>query len=208
MARKDSQEEHMSYRNRRLEIPSAVLELCVSSNQHWGPPQHFWMKGRDWIIRQAVKHLTPKALAEVRRKEEERRQLITTPRASLSQLAQRPVYVEAPPPYEEVMGSRRPSREPKSAPYIDEWLSWGKGASLRAGKGRGYVESHPIEKKRGKGKQGDPATPRVGKGQASQAHSLPSPPVPPPPYTPRRFPLQDKGQKGALHHGKGGRWVR
>ena len=141
---------------------------------------------------------------------------ITTPRAILSQLAQRVEYVEAPPPNEEVMGTRRPSREPKSAPYIDEWLSWGKGASLRARKGRGHVESHPP--KGGMGKQGDSDAPRVGKGQASQAHNLhqylpgsarqPSLPLPPPTYTPRRFPLQEKGQKGALHYGKGGRWGR
>ena len=54
-------------------------------------------------------------------------------------------------------------------------------------------------------KQEDPAAPRVGKGQASQAHSLhqyqpgparlPSPPLPPPPYTPRRFPLQENLQE-------------
>ena len=112
----------------------------------------------------------PKALAEVLRREEERRQPITTPRAILSQPAQRPEYVEAPPPYEEVMGTRRPSGESKSTPYIDEWLSWGKGASLRVGKERGHVESH--SQKGGKGKQGDPAAPRVGKEQASQAHSL------------------------------------
>ena len=168
MARKDPEEEHLTYRNWRLETSSAVLEPGVSNNQKWGPP-HFWMKGRDWIIRQAVKHFTPKTLAEVLQKDEERRQLITTPRARLSQPAQRPEYVEAPPPYEEVMGTKRPSGEPKSAPDIDEWLSWGKGASLRVGKGRGHVESHP--QKGGKGKQGDPATPRVGKGQANQAHS-------------------------------------
>ena len=56
-----------------------MLEMGVSNNQKWGPPQYFWMKGRDWIIRQAVKHLTPEALAEALRQEEERGQPITAP---------------------------------------------------------------------------------------------------------------------------------
>ena len=111
-ASKDLQEEHLSYRNWWLETSSAVLEMGVSNNQKWGPLQYFWMKGRDRIIRQAVKHLTPKALAGVLRMEEERRQPITTPRVTLSQPAQRPEYVEAPPPYEEVMGTRRPVGNP------------------------------------------------------------------------------------------------
>ena len=72
-ASKDPQEEHWSYRNWRLETSSAILEMGVSNNQKWGPPQYFWMKGRDWIIRQVVTHLTPKALAGVLRMEEERR---------------------------------------------------------------------------------------------------------------------------------------
>ena len=68
MARKDPEEEHLCYRNSRLKTSSAVLEMGVSNNQKWGPPQYFWMKGRDWFIRPAVKHLTPKALAEVLQK--------------------------------------------------------------------------------------------------------------------------------------------
>ena len=68
------------------------------------------------------------------------------------------------------METRRPSGNPKPAPYIDEWLSWGNRASLRARQGRGHVERHP--QKGGKGKQGGPATSRVGKGQASQVHGL------------------------------------
>mmetsp|Transcript_61491 Transcript_61491/g.102012 ORF Transcript_61491/g.102012 Transcript_61491/m.102012 type:complete len:151 (+) Transcript_61491:406-858(+) len=112
-------------------------------------------------------------------------------------------HVEAPPTYEEVMETRRPCGTPKPAPYIDEWLSWGKGASIRAGQGRGHVKRHP--QKGGKGKQGGPATSWLGKGQVSQAHSLhqyqpaparlPSPPLSPPLYTPRRHPLQEQGQK-------------
>ena len=162
MACKDSQGVHLSYRNWRLEISSAVLEMGVSTNQKWGPSQYFWVKGRDWIIRQAVKHLTPKALAEALRQEEERGKPITAARASHSQPAQRPEHVEAPPTYEEVMETRRPRGNPKPALCIDEWLSRGKGASIRAGQGRGHVERHP--QKGGKGKQGGPATAWVGKG--------------------------------------------
>ena len=54
-------------RHPKLRTVCAVLEMGVSNNQKWGPPQYFWMKGRDWIIRQAVKHLTPEALAEALR---------------------------------------------------------------------------------------------------------------------------------------------
>ena len=114
------------------------------------------------------------------------------------------------------METRRPSGNPKPAPYIDEWLSWGNRASLRAGQGRGHVERHP--QKGGKGKQGGPATSWVGKGQASQAHGLhqyhPAPgtaalaaSIPTAVHT-RRHPLQEQGQKGAPQYGKGGRWGR
>ena len=132
------------------------------------------MRGRDWIIRQAVKHLTPKALGGVLQKEEERRQLITSPRAILSQPAQGPEYVEAPPPYEEVMGTRRPSGEPMPAPYMDEWLSWGKGASLRAGKGRGHVESHPQKQGQG-GARRSRCIPSGQRAGESSPHSAPIP---------------------------------
>ena len=95
MASKDPQEVHLSYKNWRLETSSTVLELGVSNNQKWGPPQYFWMKGRDWIIRQAVKHVTPKALAEALRQDEERGQPVTTLRASPNQPSQRLEHVEA-----------------------------------------------------------------------------------------------------------------
>ena len=157
-ASKDPQEEHLSYQNWRLETSNAILEMGVSNNQKWGPPQYFWMKGRDWIIQQVVKHLTPKALAGVLRMEEERRQPITTPRAILSQPAQRPEYVEAPPPYEEVMGTRRRSGEPTSAPYIDEWLSWGKGAT--SGRKRAWESREP--------------SPKGGQGEARRSRCTPS----------------------------------
>ena len=216
MARKDPQQVHLPYRNWRLETSSAVLEMGVSTNQKWEPPQYFWMKGRDWIIRQAVKHLTAKALAEALRQEETTGQSTPAPRASHSQPAQRPEHVEAPPTYEEVMETRRPCGTPKPAPYIDEWLIWGKGASIRAGQGRGHVERH--HQQGGKGKQGGLATSWVGKGQVSQAHNqhryqsaparLPSPPLLPPPYTQRRHPLQEQGQKGAPNGRKGGQWGR
>ena len=38
MASNDPQEEHLTYRNWRLETSSAVLEMGVSNNQKWGPP--------------------------------------------------------------------------------------------------------------------------------------------------------------------------
>ena len=120
MVRKDPQEVHLSYRNLWFETSRAVLSLGSSNNQKWGPTQSCWMKGRNWIIRQAVKYLTPKALAEALRPEEERGQRIATLGASLSQRTQRPEHVDAPPPYEEVMGTMQPSGDPKPAPYIDK----------------------------------------------------------------------------------------
>ena len=49
MASKDPQEEHLSYRNWRLETSSAALEMGVSNNQKWGPPQN-GVKTRNLVV--------------------------------------------------------------------------------------------------------------------------------------------------------------
>ena len=40
-----------------------ALEMGVSSTR--GPPQYFWLQGKERLVRNATKHLTPKGLNAV-----------------------------------------------------------------------------------------------------------------------------------------------
>ena len=57
---KDPRAEHRVYRNWRLEAPNMALTMGVSTNR--GIPQYFWLQGKEWLVRNATKHLTPKGL--------------------------------------------------------------------------------------------------------------------------------------------------
>ena len=60
---KDPGVEHRVYKNWRLEAPNMALTMGVSSNR--GIPQYFWLQAKEWLGRNATKHLTPKGLDAV-----------------------------------------------------------------------------------------------------------------------------------------------
>ena len=99
---KDPRAEHRAYRNWRLEAPNMALTMGVSSNR--GIPQCFWLQGKEWLVRNATKHVTPKGLDAVLGTEEPAQ----SAEPQRAQQAPRPLTGghagrDTAPPYNEVM---------------------------------------------------------------------------------------------------------
>ena len=99
---KDPRAEHRAYRNWRLEAPNMALTMGVSSNR--GIPQYFWLQGKEWLVRNATKHLTPKGL-DVVLGAEESAQSAEPQRAQQAPQppTERQAVRDTAPPYDEVM---------------------------------------------------------------------------------------------------------
>ena len=99
---KDPRAEHRAYRNWRLEAPNMALTMGVSSNR--GIPQYFWLQGKEWLVRNATKHMTPNRLDAVLGAEESAQ----SAEPQRAQQAPRPptggqAVRDTAPPYDEVM---------------------------------------------------------------------------------------------------------
>ena len=74
-----------------------ALTMGVSSNR--GIPQYFWLQGKEWLVRNATNHLTPKGLDAVLGAEESAQ----SAEPQRAQQAPRPPTEGPAPPYDEVM---------------------------------------------------------------------------------------------------------
>ena len=98
----DPRAEHKAYRNWRLEARNMALTMGVSNNR--GIPQYFWLQRKEWLVRNATKHLTPKGLDAVLGTEEPAQ----SAEPQRAQQAPRPPTggqggCDTAPPYDEVM---------------------------------------------------------------------------------------------------------